>query len=245
MKNNQLAIKVYDIDYTFIIKNYLDRELWKKEWTLFVYKDFVVKLRLANIKTISNTIEFEITSNKESVWDSYDWTTYKNYTSVSHNLENSNIEILKKQINTAIRLLIDNYEMGLITKEDGYEEIHDFIYNKKQKLKEIAEEFLDDNNVSNTDIREAYIDRYVSDNIRSEENNLYCSYRNSRQYNVATDLQLIYCEITKNEERKEKILSNIDGNIDEIMEKIKEELKLINDNDEDYIDTLKDNLESI
>jgi len=245
MKNNQLAIKVYDIDYTFIIKNYLDRELWKKEWTLFVYKDFVVKLRLANIKTISNTIEFEIKSNKESVWDSYDWTTYKNYTSVSHNLENSNIEILKKQINTAIRILIDNYEMGLITKEDGYEEIYDFIYNKKQKLREIAEEFLDDNDVSNNDIREAYIDRYVSDNIRNEENNLYCSYRNSRQYNVATDLQLIYCEITKNEERKREILNNIDGNIDEIMEKIKEELKLINDNDEDYIDTLKDNLESI
>ena len=245
MKNNQLAIKVYDIDYTFIIKNYLDRELWKKEWTLFVYKDFVVKLRLANIKTISNTIEFEIKSNKESVWDSYDWTTYKNYTSVSHNLENSNIEILKKQINTAIRILIDNYEMGLITKEDGYEEIYDFIYNKKQKLREIAEEFLDDNDVSNNDIREAYIDRYVSDNIRNEENNLYCSYRNSRQYNVATDLQLIYCEITKNEERKREILNNIDGKIDEIMEKIKEELKLINDNDEDYIDTLKDNLESI
>lgn len=245
MKNNQLAIKVYDIDYTFIIKNYLDRELWKKEWTLFVYKDFVVKLRLANIKTISNTIEFEIKSNKESVWDSYDWTTYKNYTSVSHNLENSNIEILKKQINTAIRILIDNYEMGLITKEDGYEEIYDFIYNKKQKLREIAEEFLDDNDVSNNDIREAYIDRYVSDNIRNEENNLYCSYRNSRQYNVATDLQLIYCEITKNEERKREILNNIDGNIDEIMGKIKEELKLINDNDEDYIDTLKDNLESI
>ena len=33
---NELALKVYDIDYSFIIKNYLSPELWEKTWTLFV-----------------------------------------------------------------------------------------------------------------------------------------------------------------------------------------------------------------
>ncbi len=27
---NELIIKQYEIDYSFIIKNYLDRELWNK-----------------------------------------------------------------------------------------------------------------------------------------------------------------------------------------------------------------------
>ena len=37
-----LIIKAYDIDYSFIIKNYLDPKLWEKEWTLSMYKELVV-----------------------------------------------------------------------------------------------------------------------------------------------------------------------------------------------------------
>lgn len=39
------TIKVYEIDYDFIIKNYLDPKLWNKSWTVFVYRDFVFYIK--------------------------------------------------------------------------------------------------------------------------------------------------------------------------------------------------------
>ena len=55
---NELAIKIYDIDYSFIIKNYLDREMWQKEWTLFVYGDKSFVIYLSSIDTRNNSIYF-------------------------------------------------------------------------------------------------------------------------------------------------------------------------------------------
>ena len=53
-------LKVYEIDYSFIIKNYLDKNLWKKQWTLFVYKDYVFTLNLYKIDTEDCSIGFKI-----------------------------------------------------------------------------------------------------------------------------------------------------------------------------------------
>ena len=44
-ENKMLALKVYDVDYSFIIKNYLDEKLWEKEWVIFVYKKFKVNIQ--------------------------------------------------------------------------------------------------------------------------------------------------------------------------------------------------------
>ena len=37
-----LAIKVYDIDYSFLLKNYLNPEYWNKSWHLFVYEEIEI-----------------------------------------------------------------------------------------------------------------------------------------------------------------------------------------------------------
>ena len=60
MENKLPAIKVYDIDYSFIIKNYLNPEMWQKTWTLFQYKTFVVTLRLDSINCQKEKIFFQV-----------------------------------------------------------------------------------------------------------------------------------------------------------------------------------------
>ena len=35
MEEKLPVLKVYEIDYSFIIKNYLNPEMWSKTWTLF------------------------------------------------------------------------------------------------------------------------------------------------------------------------------------------------------------------
>lgn len=52
---NEIALKVYDVDYSFIIKNYLASDLWQKTWTLFVYKNVRVTLDLYKIEVKKHT----------------------------------------------------------------------------------------------------------------------------------------------------------------------------------------------
>lgn len=55
------AIKVWKMDYSFIIKNYLNPALWQKTWTLFEYKDFVITIKLTKIETENMRIVFRLT----------------------------------------------------------------------------------------------------------------------------------------------------------------------------------------
>lgn len=54
------AIKVYDIDYDFIIKNYTDPKLWDKVWTLFVFKNYTFTLSLDTINVKNKQINFDL-----------------------------------------------------------------------------------------------------------------------------------------------------------------------------------------
>lgn len=186
-------LKVYEIDYDFIIKNYLDRHLWKKIWTLFVFKEYVFTLNLYRIDTKNNKIEFEI--KIQGHW-------YTEY--ITYDIENTSIKILKQQINGAIFRLIERLEERKIEDTLGYKKILDAIESERETLREIAEEYLDDNNVTNKEIRDVYIDNYIDCNEKAYEKKQI--YVDSMKYTVLTELYLIYCEVTRDIKRKQTIL---------------------------------------
>lgn len=196
---NDLIIKTYDIDYSFILKNYLNKELWKKEWTLFVYKNIVFTLSLSKIDTEYDIIEFKISVKREN----YRMNTYINYF-----FNQSNLKILKKQINGAMFELINYLENYDIRNEEGYKTIKDGEYEEEEMLKEIAEEFLDDEGVSNKEIRECYIDSYVSNNKKTD---IYLSnYLNGREYLVLSDLYLVCTKVFEDKNRYDEVVSKIE-----------------------------------
>ena len=78
------TLKVYNIDYEFIIKNYLSPSLWKKIWTLLQYKEHIITLNLYKIMTKDNEIVFEI--KYQGFWG----TEY-----ITYNINNTSIKILK------------------------------------------------------------------------------------------------------------------------------------------------------
>lgn len=195
---NELVIKTYDIDYSFIIKNYLDKELWDKEWTLFVYKDFVFSLQLWEINTRSNSVTFEILLTNND---------YKGSVFRTYYIKQSNINILKKQINGAMYDLITYCENYYIRNENGYKTIQEAESEEIDMLTEIAEKFLDENGVSNKEIRDVYIDNYVLNNKKTD---IYLSnYLGGRTYLVLSDLYLVYTKITEDENKYNAILSKI------------------------------------
>lgn len=235
-----LAIKVYEVDYSFIVDNYLDKELWGKVWNLFVYKDYKFTIALNSINVKTETIFFEIRCDK-LYWCS-EANVWGDSESIGHNIKNSNITVLKRQINGAIFKMIENIEKIKITESEGYQQIKESIREERENLKEIAEDFLDSEGVSNRDIRDAYIDRYVDKN-----ETLYTmksTYLFDQKYNVLTDVFLVFVRAIKDEEREAKILSSLDETkAEKVLQEVNEYMEQLQT--EEYQEELKGELEGI
>lgn len=230
--NNNLIIKQYDVDYSFIIKNYLDESLWNKKWTLFVYKNYTFYLELYEIQVKNKRICFKIGFN--------DLTHF-----IFYFKEQSNIDVLKKQINGAIFSLIEMYEHTLIKKEKEYQKIEDGKNEEINLLTTIAEEFLDENNVSNDEIRQAYIDKYVDDNTKTD--NYLLDYISIREYRVLTDLYLVYTKASGDNDRYNSVNKIVkeEPNYNELMEEVNEYLEKLENDKEDLEVEFKECLEVI
>lgn len=221
------TLKVYEIDYSWIISNYLDKELWDKKWNLFIFKDDVFTLNLYNIDVKNKEIRFEVRHNKQA------W----NYEYVNYPLSGvMSIDILKRQINGAIWNLIDDYDTKLIRDSDGYESIQNSKYDEEEFLKSVAKKFLDDNNVTNEDIREVYIDDYVSKNstIGSKQD----GYVTMCKYTFATEIMLVFTKITKDEARFKRVMDAQKNNyrINKILDEVKEYIKDLDIDDKDLFE---------
>lgn len=230
--NNNLIIKQYEVDYSFIIKNYLDESLWNKKWTLFVYKNYTFYLELYEIQVKNKRICFKI---------SFDDLTHF----IFYFKEQSNIDVLKKQINGAIFSLIEMYEHALIRKEKEYQKIEDGKGEEIDLLTEIAEEFLDENNVSNDEIRQAYIDKYVDDNTKTD--NYLLDYISIREYRVLTDLYLVYTKASGDNDRYNNVnkIAKEEPNYNDLMEEVNEYLEKLENDKEDLEVEFKECLEAI
>lgn len=238
---NELALKVYDIDYSFIIKNYLSPELWEKTWTLFVYKNVRVTLDLCEIVTKKPiVIRFRIKIQDEN---------YDNSILISHDTENSNINVLKRQINGTIRDLINYMERYYIRQENGYRDLQRKSWDEDEKLREIAESYLDENNITLSDVRDAYIDKYVSDNAKG--NTYLNNYIDGKKYKTLTDLWLVFYKAINDNEHYESIVNQLHNEtwFDKILIDIKEYIDILSDDTSDkynnYFSEMEYNLEGI
>lgn len=207
--------KVYKVDYDFLIKNYLDPSLWKKTWTIYVCKDNVFTICLSSIDCNGMSVYFKIRYNKLQYWESR---------CIEYPLNGEmSIDILMRKINATIWNLMCDYEEKLIEKSDGYNRIASQISEEKDRLREIAEEFLDDNNITNDSIREAYIDRYVDDN--SKIHTMLANYVSGCQYTFLTEDMLIFTKATDDKARFDTVVrANSSNTIDEIMAYVTEEM---------------------
>ena len=235
---NLPQIKIYEIDYQFIIDNYTDPKLWDKVWNLFIFKNYVYTLTLSSIDVKKYEINFEIRLESDlDIWN------HNKSTIIKHNLKNSTIEILKKQINGAMFTLAEFLEKEVIGNSFEYKQIENSKYSEREYLEEIAKDFLDENNVTNDEIREVYIDYYVDNNETIYER--LSDLEDELRYNYLTDLFLIIVECSNDEIRKDKILENQNNEekIQKILDEVDEYMEYIET--EDWADEMRNKLEEI
>jgi hypothetical protein len=248
MKNKLPAIKVYDIDYSFIIKNYLNPEMWQKTWTLFQYKTFVVTLRLTSINCQDEKINFEIKikDNSEENEYSYEWGKNSDKDAndyAYYSLKINDLNCLKTLIESSVFDAISKLEKYNIIASEDYLDLKEMYSNEQDYLREIAEDFLDANDVSNEDIRETYIDAYVSNNTKLD--GYLGRMLEEKQYIIFPDLYLMFANATRNDKtikKWEKILAE-NNNIAELKTEIQEYLEYMQS--EDFENDMNSNLEEI
>lgn len=233
MESKLPAIKVYDIDYSFIIKNYLNPEMWQKTWTLFQYKTFVVTLQIDYINCAEEKICFKVTLKDNSTENlyNYEWgknTDKKAYCMAYYSLKINDINFLKREINSRVFDCITLLEKYNILASEECAGLEYEYSNETELLTQIAERFLDENGVSNEDIRDAYIDAYVNNNSKLD---IYKSRLiETLQYQTFSDLYLVYANATGDEKvinKWEEILSE-NNNLGELKDEIKECLEYMN-----------------
>lgn len=191
-----LALKVYDVNYQFILDNYLDRSLWNKSWTVFEYKRFKIEMELYSIQTYNRSLYLRFKITDENM--NYETTIISVY------LDNFNMKVFDKQVKGCIFELVQSMEKNnYIIKSAEYKKIENTRDEEKDTLTTIAEEFLDDNNVSNDDIREVYIDNYISRN--SKIPGLLYRYRESNQYKFLTELYLVVTKLMDDDTRYKQV----------------------------------------
>ena len=229
--------RVYDVDYSFIIKNYLDVDLWDKEWNIYDYKDITTSLSLNTIDCYYKSIQFKlkITCSEQG---------FSRYTTFYYYLRQSNFNILKKQINGAIFRLLEEFEQHMIVNSEGYQNLIEMYEDEEDNLRDITEAFLDDNNVTNDDIRYAYIESYINDN--SKESEATNNYINCYKYLTLPDYFLTFTKSVGDEERYKSCYDKISSNLDiDKITNILNQAKIVCDFNEEYVEEMTEALEEI
>lgn len=213
------TIKIYKMDWNFLIQNYLDQKLWSKDWTLFEYKGFKISISLYNIYTKNEKIYFEITLTHKEPDSNFITTKTKQ---IDYSLKIDEVKFLKKKINSAIWELLVQAECDWYIKyEEEWDKLDDMKEEERERLTAIAEEFLDDHDVTNENIREAYIEAYVDEYERTYQ--LLRDYEESRRYNALPDLFLVWLDsLEEDDKAKRQTLKEKLGS--EKLEKVRQEI---------------------
>lgn len=242
--DNLPIIKVYDIDYSFIVKNYLNPEMWNKEWNIFAYKGFVFKLKIYSIECADKKIRFyvslEDTLNHDDYWAEWDSYPYRAGFSLYYSLKIDDVKFLKNKIYSTMKSCIEQLERNKSKGLEEYQEMRDDKYSERRILEKIAEDFLDDNNVTNQEIRDVYIENYVDNNSHVETR--MKEFVDNNKYRLLTDLYMILGNSQQDEQLLEEILE-IDGDYENIYNEVKEYMVQLET--EEGQEELKDNLEDI
>lgn len=248
MKNKLPAIKVYDIDYSFIIKNYLNPEMWQKTWTLFQYKTWVITFKIDCIWCRSEKIHFLIKIKDNSPKNEYKCGSYCDtdkfyYTTADYSLKTDDIQFLKREIISKSFYIIEKLEEEAIMATQEYVSLTESYSDEKDKLIQIAEDFLDDNGVNNEDIRNAYIDTYVNNNTQLDL--MQDRLKESMKYTIFPDLYLVFANATDNKNIIDKWETKLSqsNNIETLKVEIQEYLDYIES--EEFEENMSGNLEEI
>lgn len=160
MRQNRMSTDVVKLDVGDIVDNALNRNYWGKTWNIFDYDGVVITASLYEIDIEHSKIRFKLVARrgKES----------QRMTVFSVELGRYSKKIIKDRLVRNAHLLVDALERHLGYQTDRYHELTEEEGLKYESLKKEAIEHLDSEEVSDKDIRQAYISKVSYPDFTSE-----------------------------------------------------------------------------
>lgn len=206
MESNISTQLVY-LDLKVILANYKNPKFWAKKWTIFKSSQFEIVWYLHSISCTDNKISscvkilpFKIKRGNKTLALNYWYASSTFCDSIPIDNSDYTQEVLNRNILSSALEVIRSSELSLITDYAEYKEAQKANEAYEDELKEIAEQFLNDQGVTHKDIREAYIDKYVSDNSLDYTQEV----SKNLQYKVLPNLYLLVCSWFNSPEKFEE-----------------------------------------
>ena len=191
-----LSTRLYKININTILKNYLNKEFWKKQWTVYEYDGLTIKLYIREIDVRDNAVVLRVTRNG-ALWGS----------AFSVNIDNHNEVVFTKSLISVIKDQIRQHEYDSIVASEGYGQAVQWDESTDEHNRLKAEMMLDAENITNEDVRYAFVDRYISENRSSHA----IEYRNYYEMRILPHLYLMlaYLYETQNKESTKAIIATV------------------------------------
>lgn len=167
---NEISTHLFKIDFKFIKDNYLNRSLWGKTWLIYKFGKLSVELKLCEIDVENNKARLGLNivylgDNRHHYGRqvvNYDGHTMGIEIPLDHP-EFTDV-IFQNQIYYAVVNALVVIEKCLVENFAVYRQERIRLNEWLKMLEDKANSFLDENNVSNEDIRDAYVSAFVSEN---------------------------------------------------------------------------------
>lgn len=239
-----ISLELVRLDIKEIISNYRNPKFWKKKWVIFKTKDFDVVWRMSSINieqtNISSIVEIINikrrhfwTWNKPMAWCRSIPLDHSEYTQ----------EVFQKNLLGAVVEAINSLEKSIVQTTYEYKEASRLEDEENSRLEDIANDFLDREGVTNKDIREAYIEKYVNEAARYNYTRTLLSSAIRRFYPTARLLAFSWFDDKKQFEAESKLLKEQNGIKKKLMYEIWKSRKELEG--EDFIKEAEEKLESI
>jgi len=185
-----------EIDFDYIVENFLEKELWEKTWRIFNYDNTLVIMNLEQIDVKRKKIIFKLRVDDFEDED-YEITTF----SVPYQKEHRNVTVFKKDLDYSIRLIYDMLDDNYIRKTKEYKDAIKREDEYKEKLKKRANNILDEDDVTNEEIRRIFVEEYAYEN----SENFTRDVENKLKWKFMGHVIKTYFSLVGNDEEYEKI----------------------------------------
>ena len=242
-----ISTNVVKLDLKTILKNYKKPEFWNKDWLIIDTKWLSIVWHIKSIDCIYNKINSCVKVSKLNFKKGN-----KNikYMSWYYEIDCSVIPINNKEytqqhfennIYGAVIRLITCMEAYLTYYYKEYDDAKKQDEYYREQLRKIAEDFLDENNVVNEAIRDAYIDSYMHKQLENKESYKDKVIKNFK-YKLLPEVY-VYTAAWFNNEKDFNKYKEFDKNRISTYESIRKEIKLIQT--DEWKNSMKNKLEGI
>ncbi len=168
---NTVSTQVVKLDLQTILANYKDPKFWSKKWTIIDTESLKIVWYISYIDCEDNKINSALkVSNKKIKRGNkgFENSWYCNESVSVSPIPIDNPDYTERHFENAILgkvlELLGDVERHCTYEYAEYKEAERLQEEIKDKLREYASEFLDENNVTNEEIRDAYIEKYIDKN---------------------------------------------------------------------------------